>query len=79
MTTVQEQWRAETLAIVAGELRRQFPEMDAYDLVRLVWRTASREPPQIGGLRLLARARHSALSLDRRSSLEWGHFGGASA
>ena len=61
-------WKNETLAVIAGLLRDQRPDLSTFEVVRSVWVTASKEPPQIGGLRLLARTRLlvEALTSQRR-------------
>ena len=57
----QGSWTTETLAAIAGLLRQDCPDLSTFDVVRLVWRTANVERPEIGRDALLHRARQTAV------------------
>jgi hypothetical protein len=56
-------WNTQSLSVVAGVLRRDYPQLSAFELVRVVWNTASKLPPEVGGIRLLASCRRAVLAV----------------
>jgi hypothetical protein len=56
-------WNTQSLSVVAGVLRRDYPQLSAFELVRVVWNTASRLSPETGGIRLLACCRRAVLEI----------------
>jgi hypothetical protein len=51
-------WKVGVLAAAAGILRRDYPGVSTFEVLRRVYGMANLEPPSVGGLRLLHHARN---------------------
>jgi hypothetical protein len=61
-------WKPEIIASAAGVLSCDYPELNRSDVVSVVLSVAETEPAEVGGLRLVYRARTRLHSVSRRQA-----------